>query len=366
MKLHVAVATILLAAAGSLSSARAQPACGPEALGVSRIVEIDTTGGPLYGLQQYKDHDFLAPGEVVLTFDDGPLRAYTGPVLKALDAHCTKATFFMVGRMAVADPDMAREVVRRGHTAGTHTWSHQYQLGRSSIVKAREEFELGLSAVQRALGTPVAPFFRFPFLSDSRAAIAHLRSRNIASFSIDVDSLDYRQKGPNGATEVVRKVMRDLSHQGKGILLFHDIQRSTAHAMPELLAQLKARGFRIVHIVPKGRAQTLAEFDAVVDRVADRRKLAAAANPLASRTLTWQMGTNIRPGDEPSAVSSYPPPKALPWQQQRQAPPPGWGAAPSAGTTPPTPAAVAPPPEPRRPTLRGTTDEDDWRTRVFN
>ena len=62
--------------------------------------------GKLYGGLQYKADDLLKDGEVILTFDDGPLRRYTRRVLKALASHCTKGTFFMVGRMAVADPAM--------------------------------------------------------------------------------------------------------------------------------------------------------------------------------------------------------------------------------------------------------------------
>ena len=57
------------------------------------------------------ESSFLADGEVVLTFDDGPLRAYTVPVLDALAAHCVKATFFLVGRMAVADPELVNITV---------------------------------------------------------------------------------------------------------------------------------------------------------------------------------------------------------------------------------------------------------------
>ena len=84
--------------------------CGsPGALGVSRIQEIDTSTGPRLGHQQYKDIDFLGDHEVVLTFDDGPLRPYTTPVLKALEAHCTRATFVGVGRLAVSDPALVRE-----------------------------------------------------------------------------------------------------------------------------------------------------------------------------------------------------------------------------------------------------------------
>src|SRR5206468_2985087 len=71
----------------------------PNPLGVARIVEIDTTGGPGFGFQHYKNYDFLNPKEVVLTFDDGPLPNRTTAVLAALNAECTKAIFFSVGKV---------------------------------------------------------------------------------------------------------------------------------------------------------------------------------------------------------------------------------------------------------------------------
>ena len=126
-------------------------------LGVSRTVDIDGTGGPRFGLQQYKGNDFLADGEVVLTFDDGPLRVHTQAVVDALEAQCTKATFFMVGSQALADPEMVRQIYRKGHTVGTHTFSHA-DLRKMTPLKAREEIELGFSAVSQALGQSVAPF----------------------------------------------------------------------------------------------------------------------------------------------------------------------------------------------------------------
>lgn len=171
------------------------PSCAerPDALGVSRVVEIDTTSPTRFGNMQYKDIDFLKPGEVVLTFDDGPLRRYTLEVLNALEAHCTKATFFMVGRMAVNDPAVVQEIDRRGHTVGTHTWSHR-NLGSISQAAGEKEIELGISAISAALGKPVAPFFRFPYLSDPRRMMDYLHKREQNIFSIDVDSLDYRTK----------------------------------------------------------------------------------------------------------------------------------------------------------------------------
>lgn len=370
----LAVAALLGLAAGSGGSQpiSAQTACqakGP-VLGVSRTIEIDTRGGPRYGLQQYKDNDILQEGEVILTFDDGPLRAYTTKVLEALDRHCTKATFFVVGSMALADPATLRETYRRGHTIGTHTWSHQYQLGRSNIGRATHEIELGFSAVRKALGAPVAPFFRFPFLSDGRGPLQHLASRDIAAFSIDVDAIDYRAKGPDGPEVVFRTVMRELTEKKKGILLFHDIQPSTAIALPRILDALKAKGFRVVHIVPKGDATTIASYDAIADKEAGRRRVAVASQPLAPRAVTWPMAAPAAPTEKGHVPHLAPQvqggmgggtaPPASPVAGQPYTPPAGPAVvqAPLPGET-----TAQPQPEPRR---RPIGDDDgDWRRRVF-
>jgi peptidoglycan-N-acetylglucosamine deacetylase len=265
---------------------------GPNALGVSRTIEIDTSSGPRFGAPYKEREDILADGEVVLTFDDGPLRAYSRPVLEALQAHCTKATFFLVGRMAVTDPEMVREYARLGHTVGIHTWSHQ-NLHRLTPLRARTEIELGFSAVQQALGKPVAPFFRFPYLADTQSMTLHLQERHVAIFSIDVDSKDYRTRNPE---TVHRKVMADLARAKKGIILFHDIQPSTARALPGLLADLKAKGYRIVHLQPKTDATTMAEFDVKAQQELERRHATVTSQPLTRRAFTWPVsGVHAEP-----------------------------------------------------------------------
>ena len=289
-----------------------QEACtpGPNALGVARTIEIDTSPGPRFGAP-YKEQDILADGEVVLTFDDGPLRAYTRPVLEALQAHCAKATFFLVGRMAVTDPEMVREYARLGHTVAIHTWSHQ-NLHRLTPLRARAEIELGFSAVQQALGKPVAPFFRFPYLADTRSMTLHLQERHVAIFSIDVDSKDYRTHNPDA---VHRKVMIDLARAKKGIILFHDIQPSTARALPGLLADLKDKGYRLVHLQPKAEATTLAEFDAMAQQELERRRATVASQPFARRAFTWPVsGVRAEPAVakervRPTHRHGQPPPK---------------------------------------------------------
>ena len=95
----------------------------PDALGVSRTVVIDTTGGPGFGFLQYKQFDFLTDKEVVLTFDDGPWPT-TPAVLKALADECTKAVFFPIGLHTTYHPEILKQVAAAGHTIGSHTWSH--------------------------------------------------------------------------------------------------------------------------------------------------------------------------------------------------------------------------------------------------
>jgi peptidoglycan/xylan/chitin deacetylase (PgdA/CDA1 family) len=206
----------------------------PNPLGVSRVVEIDTTGGPGFGLQQYKMYDFLQPKEVVLTFDDGPLPNRTTAILKALDAECTKATFFSVGKVAAGYPEILREVAKSGHTIGTHTMEHK-DLSKLPMDKAKDQIEEAFSVVQRAVGGPIAPFFRFPYLRANEEELKYLADRNIAVFSVDIDSLDFKHPP---AAKLIKHIMARLDKEGKGILLMHDIQPHTAQALPELLKQL--------------------------------------------------------------------------------------------------------------------------------
>jgi peptidoglycan/xylan/chitin deacetylase (PgdA/CDA1 family) len=234
----------------------------PNPLGVSRAVEIDTAGGPGFGSEQFKLYDFLQPGEVVLTFDDGPWPGNTPAVLKALQAQCTKALFFPIGEHAVWHPDLLRQVASAGHTIGSHTWSHA-DLSKLTLEQAQEEIEKGFSAIHVVLGQPETPFFRFPGLRHSPELLSYLGARNIGVFSADLDSQDFRIHKPE---QVISSVMTRLKKTGKGIVLMHDFQRATSLALPEILDQLKANGYKIVQVKAKGPVTTLAQYDAVVEK----------------------------------------------------------------------------------------------------
>jgi len=256
--------------------AKAIPACNnPDAIGLSRVVEIDTTGGPAFGTEHFKQYDFLRDKEVVLTFDDGPWPENTPMVLKALKDNCIKATFFEIGEHATWRPDISREVAAAGMTVGNHTWSHK-DLARNPYAKdieaAKQEIEMGVSAVHMAVGGPTAPFFRFPDLQQPPELMTYLGTRNIAIFSTDIDTFDFKLRKPD---DVVKSAMTKLAKNGKGIVLMHDFQHNTAEALPELLRQLKAGGYKIVHMVPKDPVTTLPKYD---DMVRAQDKYSASNN----------------------------------------------------------------------------------------
>ena len=248
----------------------------PDALGVSRVVEIDTTGGPGFGFAHFKQLDFLADKEIVLTFDDGPWPVNTPSVLTSLADECTKAVFFPIGKHATYHPEILKQVAAAGHSVGTHTWSHANLNGKKmNEQQARDEIEKGFSAVKLALGAAPSPFFRFPQLQHSPAAVSYLGSRDVAIFSCDVDSFDFKAKD---ATQVINSVLTKLEKSGKGIILMHDFQKHTAEALPLLLRRLKAGGYKVVQMKAKAPLQTLAEYDDAL--VKDMKLPVASTRPV--------------------------------------------------------------------------------------
>jgi peptidoglycan/xylan/chitin deacetylase (PgdA/CDA1 family) len=255
-----------------MPAAMPTPCSNPNALGVSRVVEIDTTGGPGFGFEHFKAHDFLREGEVVLTFDDGPWPKNTPAVLAALAAHCTKAIFFPIGLHATYHPEILKQVAAAGHAIGSHTWCHQdlsKTKGRCNVngkvqtveYNPKDEIEMGISAVHWAIGGPTAPYFRFPALRQPPELIDYLGKRNIAIFSADMDSFDFKMRKPE---QVRQSVMEKLKKHGKGIVLVHDFQRATAEAAMDLLNDLKAGGYKIVFMQPKYSVTTIASYDEAV------------------------------------------------------------------------------------------------------
>jgi peptidoglycan/xylan/chitin deacetylase (PgdA/CDA1 family) len=232
----------------------------PDALGVSRVLKIDTSNGPRFGTLQYKQTLDLQPKEVVLTFDDGPHPKNTQRVLAALKMECVKATFFPVGTMVQSYPEILQTVADEGHTIGTHSWSHP-NVGRMSLARATNQIERGFRTINAAVDQKIAPFFRFPGLNDSNIAKAYATKRGYAIFSTDVSSDDWRGIGAN---TIIRRTMARLNQKQSGIILFHDTKFATATAVPALLRALKKGGYKIVHIVPENTYGTVKSVEAEI------------------------------------------------------------------------------------------------------
>jgi peptidoglycan/xylan/chitin deacetylase (PgdA/CDA1 family) len=258
------------------------PCANPDALGIARVVEVDTTGGPGFGFEHFKQLDFLRDKEVVLTFDDGPWPQNTPAVLKSLADECTTGIFFPIGKHSTYYPEILKQVAAAGHTIGSHTWSHATLTNKKLTEDQRkEEIEKGFSAVKWALGASPAPFFRFPALQHPPEMVTYLGTRNIGMFSCDLDSFDFKARN---AQQVIDVTMRKLDKLGKGIILMHDFHKHTAEALPALLRKLKTEGYKVVQMKAKAPVQTLPQYDEEV--LKDAKLPTVSSRPVSSVVQT--------------------------------------------------------------------------------
>jgi peptidoglycan/xylan/chitin deacetylase (PgdA/CDA1 family) len=221
-----------------------------EALGTSRIlrVQVDTTagiGGSYAGPR-------LSRGEVILTFDDGPLPTTTPRILRTLAHECIRATFFMIGRRAEANPDLVVSVRNAGHSLGSHSYSHR-DLKKLPPDEAKADIQRGYEAVEKAAFGPDATkqharLFRFPSRKSTPELISFVRSRGGTIVSSGLSPEDWRGQP---ASVTMNRLRRILDRRNKGIILLHDSQENTVELLPMLIAEIKARGMRIVHLAPE-------------------------------------------------------------------------------------------------------------------
>jgi peptidoglycan-N-acetylglucosamine deacetylase len=251
----------------------------PGALGTSRTLVVDPKEHPRIGTMQYDETLPLQDHEVVLTFDDGPLPPHSTQVLDILASQCVKATFFTIGRMARSFPEGVRRVRDAGHSIGTHSQNHPLSMNRMPIERARQEIDDGIAATKAALGDGggLSPFFRIPGLLRAEAVEDYLASQGIQTWSADFPADDWRHIS---SARVYDLAMKRIEAKGKGVLLLHDIQARTVAALPKILHDLKARGYRIVHVV--------------------------AATPELPKTPTEPQQWQLHPTSETVAISRWP------------------------------------------------------------
>jgi peptidoglycan/xylan/chitin deacetylase (PgdA/CDA1 family) len=294
--------TLAFCGVASISAAEDCPG-NPDAIGTSRTIVVDPTEHPRIGAMNYAESLPLADKEVVLTFDDGPISPYTDEILDILASQCAHATFFIVGEMARARPQLVQRAYREGHSIGTHSMTHPLAFRRLPLEKAKAQIEDGIEATTAALGDPtdLSPFFRFPGFGSSEATEDYAASRGLMVWSADVPADDWMHISDK---EVVRRALKRIEHDGKGILLLHDIHPRTVLALPAILRELKERGYHIVHVVPASASQPKTQTAAEAWLAHGRRMLAMPAltpsevenldvNFLAQHSLAQQSGADL-------------------------------------------------------------------------
>jgi len=231
MNRSLAIAALMAMVPLAALAAQVAPCPGhPDALGTERVLAVDATTTPQVGRKEFPVTLPLGKKELVLTFDDGPWPGTTPKVLDALKQECVRATFFLLGRNVEAHP------------------------GIMAPAKAEAEINRGIAEDEFALtgqrrSDPTTPFFRFPGFASNRALLDRLQARHIVVFGADVWASDWL---PMSASQELQLILARIERAGSGIVLFHDTKAQTARMLPDLLRELKRRGYRIVHVVPAG------------------------------------------------------------------------------------------------------------------
>lgn len=191
----------------------------------------------------------LESKEIAITIDDGPSGAYNAEVLKTLNAHGVKATFFLIGKNAKAHPELVEDILREGHSVANHTWSHP---GMNEISRSKAESEIDttqalLEKIGEKVGIPIQPFFRFPYGQGAgeSAMVKLMADRGLANMVWNLSTHDSRTKDPS---LVLNTVMSQIgSKNNGGILLMHETHVAGVKALPYLLYELKKRGYKTVY-----------------------------------------------------------------------------------------------------------------------
>lgn len=185
----------------------------------------------------------------MLTFDDGPDASpgATGEILDALDEAGAKATFFLVGEQILRTPELASEILARGHEIGVHGQRH-FRHDRVPAEESAADIEAGYAAVAAASGT-TPRFYRPPYGKLSPAGAAACRELGLEVAYWSTWGLDWE---PLPSARIARRVSRDLDDGA--IILLHDSARyavrpgaaPTAQAIPAIAARASELGLALV------------------------------------------------------------------------------------------------------------------------
>jgi len=161
------------------------------------------------------------PGELALTFDDGPNPAWTPKLLETLAEHQVKATFFMVGRFAAAEPELVRRVAAEGHLIGTHSWDHP-NLARTPKAEVDEQLRRGLETLEQILGRKVR-FFRPPFGARRPYALKAARRMGLEPVTWNAMTNDWEERNAETIAATLSHMIEVHERRGRAAnIVLHD------------------------------------------------------------------------------------------------------------------------------------------------
>lgn len=175
-------------------------------------------------------------GTIYLTFDDGPNPTYTPQVLSVLRKHNVKATFFMLGQNAAANPSLVKRVYSEGHQVGNHSWNHPNMTGLSDSAALSQ-----IDRTDRALGNGIS-CFRPPYGATNTRIRSLAAKRGEKTMLWTIDTNDWRRPGSGVIASRIVSNARNGS-----IVLMHDAggnRSQTVTGVDSAIGQLKAKGFR--------------------------------------------------------------------------------------------------------------------------
>ena len=161
------------------------------------------------------------PGEIALTFDDGPNPAWTPRLLELLDQHSVKATFFLVGKYASEESVLTRFIANNGHTIGNHSWSHP-NLALTPLPKVREELKNTKDALEQIIGKPVR-HFRPPFGARRPAVLRAARELELVPVMWNTMTTDWSEPSPDRIARTLSAQVEQLQARGFAAnIVLHD------------------------------------------------------------------------------------------------------------------------------------------------
>lgn len=161
------------------------------------------------------------PGQLALTFDDGPNPDWTPRLLDLLAEHQVPATFFLLGSRAAAQPDLVRRLVAAGHLIGNHSWSHP-NLALTSAPRIREQLTRTSDTLQQITGAPIR-FFRPPFGARRPAVLRTARQMGLVPVLWNAMTSDWSEPSPEAIVQrLTAKIDRIERHGRAANIVLHD------------------------------------------------------------------------------------------------------------------------------------------------